>query len=115
MDQDFRVREACPQSFLGTVQTVVGLLDGPVGRNPDVELREIVRSAASGAEVVKTRQLGILLGGGKKFLAPFIGPLAIHELVERMAGVAPRSPQQPQRDEDSENRIRAPEACILVD
>src|SRR6185312_1032276 len=101
VDQDFSSGKALLQFLLDGIEPVVGLLHGPVGRNPDMELSEIMRAAASCSKVVQTGQRGIFLCRCKEALTKIVGPFAVHQLVQRATGRFPCSPKQPQRNETS--------------
>src|SRR5689334_12355587 len=61
VNQDFSVGEALLQFFLDRVEPVMRFLHGPIRRNPNVELRELMSAAGSRAKVVQSRQFGIFL------------------------------------------------------
>src|SRR6478752_3569994 len=115
VDQDLGVGKASLQGFLHGVETVMRLPNRPFGRHPDMELSEIMGSAGAGAQVVQAGKLRILFGGGEEPLAKVVGPFAVHQLVESVARCGPCAPQQPERDEHAEYRVRAPQPRELVE
>ena len=102
VDQQLGSRKALLERFLDRVDAVVRMAYGPVARHPDVELDEVVRPAGARAQVVEAVELGMFGGGGEEGGALRFGPFAVHQLVDRTARRAPRSDQQPQRDEQAE-------------
>ena len=100
--------------FLRAVEPVRGLLHCPMRRHPDMDLREIMRTAGPRAEVVEPRQLRIFLGGREKAFPQLVRPFAVHQLIEGVARRLPRSPQQPQSDQQAEDRIGADQSGELV-
>src|SRR5689334_22225882 len=77
VDQDFGIRKALLKLLLDAVEPVVGFLNRPFGRDPDMELREIMRAAAARAQIVEARELWILLGSRQELLPSLVRPFAI--------------------------------------
>src|SRR5688572_17733206 len=78
VNDDLGRREALAERMLDALQRCMGLLHGPVRRNPDVELDEAMRSGMAGAQVVEAGELGIFLGSGEEGLALGLRPFAVH-------------------------------------
>src|ERR687898_261400 len=82
MHQYLRPRKTMLQLFLDAVHALVVFGDCPVGRDPDMELGEVMRPARARAKVVETGKLRIFPCRGEELLALLLRPLAIHKLIE---------------------------------
>ena len=82
MDQDFRARELFLQRLLNPVHAVMRLLDGPVGRDPDVELSEMMGAAGPCPEIVEAGKFRIILAGAEEALPVCLRPFPVHQLVD---------------------------------
>src|SRR5207342_2413358 len=98
VDDDFRSGEAMLQLLLDRVHPLMCLRNRPVARHPNMELNEPMRTRSAGPEVMQAGQFRIFLRGGNERLTLAVRPFAVHQLVDRMTGGAPRAVHQPGGD-----------------
>ena len=60
------------------------LLHGPVRRDPDMKLGELVGAAGPRPEIMESGQFRIFLRGREESLPKLGRPFLVHELVERV-------------------------------
>lgn len=115
MDQDLDARKCLKQLVLDLVHHAVGFGHCHAAIDPDVELHEIAVAAGPGAQIVQALEFGMLGDDRQKALALFERPLVIHQLLDGSLRCAPSAPAEPERDAESEQRVRTGKAEPVIE